>query len=102
MSIWIVYYNNRYTGSIAVLFSVTHKNWPKISIIYFTLIFFFFLNLLRNYISLVRNPGLPKIYFHAKFQEDSYKNEKDKVLKNTTKTKNTHENTSFFRENRTC
>ena len=67
----------------------SQNNWPKISIIYFTSIFLvFFKSPISDFIFLfVPNPGLSKIYFHAKFQEDSYKNEKDLVLKNHNKIK---------------
>lgn len=48
----------------------------KISIIYFTLKKHFVNSTVDTIFLLVHNPAVLKIYFHAKFKEASYKNEK--------------------------
>lgn len=53
----------------------------KISIIYFTLKKHFVNSTVDTIFLLVHNPAVLKIYFHAKFKEASYKNEKVMVYK---------------------
>ena len=47
--------------------------WPQISIIYFAVKNDFLSPTGNTMFLLVHDPCLPKIYFHAKFQEDTYK-----------------------------